>query len=274
MFNMKKFHYLLYIIPINALAIILLYTSAFFNTNLEEYNNAKKFRLQVLEDVNNNMSMIKQRHENKHIVENPTQPVGQIMSFNNHRYVDGTAFIIDKNTIITNKHVIQGEPLKHMYFVPQMSGWDESFNKKEAFKVTHISNVKDRDLAVIKIKGDLSKYGKYQLTSKLPKHFEEVTTFGYPFENKKLEAEMYQSTIPYIEHDKKDVYLGYQSKQGGSGSPIINKDGKVFAVATYGLKTETTYKNKTKTNYRNISGGTYLSNDVIKEINTLKDNPK
>lgn len=198
-------------------------------------------------------------------IDNATQPVGKIINDNNDSY--GTAFIVDDHTIISNSHVTKGD-IRKTYFRPQVN--TKHLEHAKTIEFTEKHEFKNRDIVIIHTKQSLSQYPHYDVTSQYPKWFEPTTSFGYPYMPKDKNSEFYihQTTYRFLFHRSERFYVSGTIFHGSSGSPMLNKHGNVYGIATFNYDDE---NHPSKHKGREISGGQLFTSS---DVNFIKQNLK
>jgi S1-C subfamily serine protease len=141
----------------------------------------------------------------------------------------GSGFAIDRDILITNRHVLAGAA------VLQVSTWDGHSLDVDAAKVGVLG-----DLGVAVVEGNLPSIGKY---NKPPKDGSTVTVAGYPLGGK---LTLRQGTVlDYVDGGRlgipgKVMRLTARVQPGNSGGPVLNTMGKIVAVV-YALEIATNY---------------------------------
>ena len=136
----------------------------------------------------------------------------------------GSGFFIDKNLIITNYHVIEGE--------------NEAFislnNSDKKIKVIGYQSIdKVNDLVLLQV--DYINQSFIELENNVPKPGEKVYAIGSPVGLNKTISEGIVSGIRSFK-DNKLIQITTPISHGSSGCPVINENGKVIAVAVSGIE--------------------------------------
>lgn len=136
----------------------------------------------------------------------------------------GSGFFIDKDLIITNYHVIEGE--------------NEAFislnNSDKKIKVIGYQSIdKINDLVLLQV--DYINQSFIELENSVPKPGEKVYAIGSPVGLNKTISEGIVSGIRSFK-DNKLIQITTPISHGSSGCPVINENGKVIAVAVSGIE--------------------------------------
>lgn len=135
----------------------------------------------------------------------------------------GSGFFIDKNLIITNYHVIEGENSAEVILN----------NSDKRIKVLgYLSIDKVNDLILLKI--DYNNNSFLEIENKLPSPGDKVFAIGSPIGLNKSISEGIVSGMRSTE-TKKLIQITTPISHGSSGCPIINENGRLIAVAVGGI---------------------------------------
>lgn len=167
----------------------------------------------------------------------------------------GTAFAVDDNLILTNKHVIDND--------------DYSITKKslrvhingKTYKVRSVYLIKDKDLAIIKIYGKTRYY--YNISAPKLKYKAPIYAYGYRWDANNLPA-FYKNT-GYFLQTHANGYSTYQMKfrSGMSGGPIFYK-GQLVGISAFGINTFEMKKGPRAE--REVAGGIIFDSKLKNEI--------
>ena len=156
----------------------------------------------------------------------------------------GTGFVVSKHQIVTNQHVVSSMkgnqyPTDSFYFYPQMNKDDVPLK----FHVKSIQTKSTRDIAVLTVDEDLTKYVKPLKIADNEKikdmqPGEKAFMVGYPRaggDNNgrlmiKSEGNYLRPTQDRVEHMSKMTRYS-----GNSGSPLMNKDNEVIGIHAHGI---------------------------------------
>lgn len=193
-------------------------------------------------------------------------PVGKIRNIKQDTH--GTAFIIDKHTILTNYHVIKKDDIKHFNFVPKKQPprfENHQFVPETSTKIIDKHKINGSDLTVLTTDKDLSRFGHIDLSTEKPKPYDKTISYGYPSpkdpKSKIISSEMTKTTYHYLTSKDNQFYVKGVFHPGSSGSPVLNKDGKAYGIAAY---------RHTDNEDSAISGGYLFTKDVIQDIEKYK----
>lgn len=176
----------------------------------------------------------------------------RIKNDQNNRY--GTAFVIDKHTIITNNHVVrdkhQPDIYKHidpkdMQFRPSRDGNHIPYR----FSIKDVKMLKNVDIAVLHTNADLTKYVKplslaSESSIKNLRQYTSIYGVGYPdvakyFKDTNFKPyEMLQYKGYYLQPTYSitpQFYTKMIIRKGSSGSPIMNSQQQVIGVNSSGF---------------------------------------
>ena len=166
------------------------------------------------------------KREFSDIVEETEKGVFQIYSYDEYGTPlnTGTGFFIDKNGLaITNHHVVDSVDIA---FIKDYKG--NIYQIKEIKKVCF-----ECDMVTIQIDNNSETFHPLEITNEIPKKGSDIFVIGNP---NGLESTVSEGIVSSIRIDKKDnqrIQISAPISTGSSGSPIFNKTGKVFGVATY-----------------------------------------
>lgn len=176
----------------------------------------------------------------------------RIKNEKNDRY--GTAFVIDKHTIITNNHVVRDKSYSDIYKYIKPSDMEfrpsrEGNSIPYKFKIKDVKMLKNVDIAVLHTYEDVTKYVKpipfaseYQINHQAFKS--KLYGIGYPdvkyyFPNSNLKR--YQKLIYngyYLQPTYSltpQFYTKMIIRNGSSGSPILNSKYQLVGVNSSGF---------------------------------------
>lgn len=176
----------------------------------------------------------------------------RIKNDQNNRY--GTAFVIDKHTIITNNHVVRDKNKpdiydhidpKDMQFRPSRDGNNIPYR----FSIKDVNMLKNVDIAVLHTNADLTKYVKplslaSESSIKNLRQYSTIYGVGYPdvakyfkdtnfkrYEMLKYKGYYLQPTYSITPQ----FYTKMKIRNGSSGSPIMNIRHQVIGVNSSGF---------------------------------------
>ena len=135
----------------------------------------------------------------------------------------GSGFFIDKNLVITNYHVIEGQNSAEVIL--------NNFDKKIKV-IGYLSIDKVNDLVLLKINYSNNSY--LEIEKKIPSPGDKVFAIGSPIGLNKTISEGIVSGIRSLENNKL-IQITTPISHGSSGCPIINEKGKLVAVAVSGI---------------------------------------
>ena len=138
----------------------------------------------------------------------------------------GSGFAISKNLILTNNHVIAGE--KNV--IVKMAQDDGSL---KAWDATVIRNSVKRDVALIKIKGELKKY--FSINNNVTQG-DDIYVMGSPLDVSH-ESTLTKGIISHSKRKYGDLYFIQSDANiygGNSGGPMININGNVVGITVLG----------------------------------------
>ena len=210
-------------------------------------------------------------------------------------YYSGTAFAIDKHTLITNNHVIRDhndDSGYKPYDTNQIKINPNRDTSKEyvpqEITPTNIKMLKSADAAIITVKEDLS---KTMTINKLAsedfinnlKQNDDITVSGYPGSENHVDqvggsygpkGTPYDAKSKFISNATSihpvTYYKGYFEK-GMSGSPIYNKDGDIIGLHAGAVGTENGNKADVGFGYTFTKD---LRKDILKELPQLDESIK
>lgn len=141
----------------------------------------------------------------------------------------GSGFAIDRDILITNRHVLAGAA------VLQVSTWDGHSLQVDAAKVGVLG-----DLGVAVVHGRLPQVGSY---GEPPPPTTPITVAGYPLGGKLTLRQ--GAVIDYVDGSRLDVpgrvmRVSARVQPGNSGGPVLDAKGKVVAVV-YAIEIATNY---------------------------------
>jgi len=135
-------------------------------------------------------------------------------------YGSGSAWVLDENTVVTNRHVVEG-------------AMEIELTSYDGRHYTGTTSVLDStaDLALVHIDGTFPEVAT--IADEGPVSAEELYIVGYP-EGDRLTTTIgrYQRVVEEtLEPGSDDVdFLAAVTKEGNSGSPVANVDGEVLGV--------------------------------------------
>jgi hypothetical protein len=135
----------------------------------------------------------------------------------------GSGFFIDKNLIITNYHVVEGENNEEVML---------NNSDKKIKVIGYLSIDKVNDLILLKI--DYSNNSYLDIEKNIPSPGDKVFAIGSPIGLNKTISEGIVSGIRSLENNKL-IQITTPISHGSSGCPIINEKGKLIAVAVSGI---------------------------------------
>lgn len=224
----------------------------------------------------------------KKVVSNTSSPYKSIvlLIIEYKDYEDlGTGVMINNDTVLTAGHNIynkyKGGYAKKIrvyggatnitrntsgeYVVTNSLGRSNAINTyvpKEFTSSELTSEQKDNyDYGVIRLSSALGKETGFLATTPLVSTKEEITIAGYPEDKNGL---MYSSVGNISSVNENIVYYNNDSKDGDSGSPILNKYNQIIGIHTNGFDTQSIKK---------LNSGIKLTTDIINQINTWKNTP-
>ena len=141
----------------------------------------------------------------------------------------GTGFFISPNQFVTNFHVAEGilrgskGTLQHLSSYFRLT----KKNTRRKLKVKRIQKLSAlHDLAILEIEGEVKDY--LELAEKKPTTYDPLFVVGYP--NGSLSTLVKTEDILNDDSYSFSFPVNYDHPAGASGSPVLNKDGKVTGV--------------------------------------------
>jgi len=162
----------------------------------------------------------------------------------------GTAFYINENTLLTNKHVVYQDKEYNQKCdkITGFSPYDSKYENYEHYNTTYLA--KSGDIEILKNKNTANSYIKF--SREKVKIGEDVFLIGFPQGTKiskypKISKGMVNSEIG-VDNNIDDFILDAISYPGSSGSPVLNKKGNLIGIL-WGGDTQTLKVSKEKTSY-------------------------
>lgn len=176
----------------------------------------------------------------------------------------GTAFAIDKHTLLTNNHVIEHQKT-HVYERDyqaakpnelKFNAMETSTDSSNSFEIKDTHMIKNADIAIVHTKEDMTKHGIKPIKledEKAIKYMHKGTpihSFGYPnmkyFKGTKFDElsklknpTQVKSEGYYLGQSKntteEHIFIQEPLRKGNSGSPILTEDNKVIGVFPNGF---------------------------------------
>src|SRR2546423_3218404 len=134
----------------------------------------------------------------------------------------GSGFFIDKDRLVTNRHVIDGAFLA-----------DVHLNSGNTFSVKSVVAVDaEADIALLKVEAPLNQVRSLSLDRTSPQEGESVVVIGNPFGLEGSVTNGIVSAVRDIPGFGRIIQITAPISPGSSGSPVVNMHGQVIGVAT------------------------------------------
>lgn len=166
---------------------------------------------------------------------NRTSGVGKLAVIDkyNNKIYSGTYFVIDKNTVITNKHALYD--FNKQFSMPKLNNirlYHKLNNNGGYFKVKSIKLIPGKDIAILKSTVNLS---SLKVAKNLPQKGEKIKSIGYPKNGNLIIP--YKSEGYYIGSINGISVIQNYFRSGMSGGPLLNSKDEVIGVTTFGTNT-------------------------------------
>src|SRR5437868_5825283 len=134
----------------------------------------------------------------------------------------GSGFFIDKDRVVTNRHVIDGAFRAEVHL-----------NSGNTFSVKSVVAVDaEADIALLKVEAPLNQVRSLSLDRTSPQEGESVVVIGNPFGLEGSVTNGIVSAVRDIPGFGRIIQITAPISPGSSGSPVVNMHGQVIGVAT------------------------------------------
>ena len=134
----------------------------------------------------------------------------------------GSGFFIDKDRVVTNRHVIEGAYRAEVHL-----------NSGNSFPVKSVIGVDaEGDVALLKVDAPLNQVRPLSLDRTSPQEGESVVVIGNPFGLEGSVTNGIVSAVRDIPGFGRIIQITAPISPGSSGSPVVNMQGQVIGVAT------------------------------------------
>lgn len=152
----------------------------------------------------------------------------RVWAVNCDSYVNGSAWVLDESTVVTNRHVIE-----------QASEIELSSYDGVRYVAAESFVFDGTDLGIVTIDGTFPEAAT--IADSAPEVGDELIVSGYPRGNA-LESDsgnLIEVMTDPLEESERDVYrISVQTQQGNSGSAVVNTAGEVVGVLYAGSDTD------------------------------------
>lgn len=155
----------------------------------------------------------------------PPIPNGLIAGY--ERLGNGSGFLISDSLVVTNRHVIEGYE-RGLQFVLRN---DTSFDHGEFASVVKVSEDKNADLALLRLKTARPDVSPIPVRASLPAAGETLIILGYPLSQ--ALGEQVQSSrgiVNSVSKNKKEIVHDAATNPGNSGGPSLDEKGNIIGV--------------------------------------------
>lgn len=174
-------------------------------------------------------SIFAQSHQNlPDLIEEVRPSVVSVVAYDSSgkRSSGGTGFVIGKNQIITNYHVVAGATRIEI-----------RTSQRTIYKIISIKlGNKDADLAVLQTESENLAIRPLRITRTLPRVGEKIVVFGDPLGLSGTVTDGIVSAFRTLPKMGKLIQITAPISPGSSGSPVINMNGEVVGLATIYLE--------------------------------------
>src|ERR1041385_2230044 len=134
----------------------------------------------------------------------------------------GSGFFIDKDRVVTNRHVIDGAYRAEVHL-----------NSGNSFPVKTVVAVDaEADVALLKVEAPAAQVRSLSLDRTSPQEGESVVVIGNPFGLEGSVTNGIVSAVRDIPGFGRIIQITAPISPGSSGSPVVNMDGQVIGIAT------------------------------------------
>lgn len=210
-----------------------------------------------------------------------SKPIGLLkVDLNTGQYSNCTASVIDSNKILTNWHCLPKFGSNVTRAVLQMGFYDANNDqgvKKYSVDITPIESDRSLDYAILKVNGDLSEWGRVQLSVEVPPAKRSLTIVHHPAGlPKHITQRRCETRDPAIVQEHLAHFC--DTLQGSSGAPIFFGSGssiKVVALHFAGIprslaKFDPTYEYNRAVTVQSIAAKSQLIRSTIDRAAALE----
>src|SRR5438309_3966705 len=134
----------------------------------------------------------------------------------------GSGFFVDKDRVVTNRHVIDGAYRGEVHL-----------NSGNSFQVKNVLAVDaEADIAILKVEAPPNLVRPLSLDRASPQEGESVVVIGNPFGLEGSVTNGIVSAVRDIPGFGRIIQITAPISRGSSGSPVVNMQGQVISVAT------------------------------------------
>src|SRR5437773_5984692 len=134
----------------------------------------------------------------------------------------GSGFFIDKDRVVTNRHVIDGAFRAEVHL-----------NSGNTFPVKNVLGVDaEGDIALLKVEAPVNQVRPLSLNRTSPQEGESIVVIGNPFGLEGSVTNGIVSAVRDIPGFGRIIQITAPISPGSSGSPVVNMQGQVIGVAT------------------------------------------
>ena len=138
------------------------------------------------------------------------------------RLTRGSGFFIDKDRVVTNRHVIDGAFRAEVHL-----------NSGNTFPVKNVLGVDaEGDIALLKVEAPVNQVRPLSLNRTSPQEGESIVVIGNPFGLEGSVTNGIVSAVRDIPGFGRIIQITAPISPGSSGSPVVNMQGQVIGVAT------------------------------------------